>query len=309
MRTTNQHGGLVSRAIRGGLLTGVALVWSFSFQGNQVALAGQDPEVKPTPTAGSDVCLECHEDMADTWTATIHGRAKMPAWAEGSGCTACHGLAAEHASSGEATDVRIFGKLSVVDANQTCLGCHTRHASHWKGSTHEAMDVRCSDCHDPHAEWSDNQVRDNRKVTETCLNCHPEQKKSLFQRSAHPLRDGQMTCASCHDPHGSLAEANVAALRANEKCYECHAETRGPFLWDHIPVRENCMNCHDPHGSNQRNLLAQAPPRLCQSCHLFGHHQTVPGTPTQVWNVNNSCVNCHARIHGSNHPSGILFMR
>ena len=86
-------------------------------------------------------------------------------------------------------------------------------------------------------------------------------------------------------------------------------EKRGPDLWEHIPVRENCMVCHSPHGSNQRNLLVKSAPRLCQSCHLLGHHQTVAGTAKQIWNVNRSCLNCHPAIHGSNHPSGIVLMR
>ena len=118
-----------------------------------------------------------------------------------------------------------------------------------------------------------------------------------------------MSCVSCHDPHGSAAEAAMAAITPNDKCYECHAEKRGPFLFEHQPVREDCSTCHDPHGSNQTMMLQTSAPRLCQSCHLFGHHQTVPGEPTQIWNQNRSCTNCHYRIHGSNHPSGVVFLR
>ena len=33
-----------------------------------------------------------------------------------------------------------------------------------------------------------------------------------------------------------LKEASV-----NDNCYKCHAEKRGPFLWEHPPVRENCQ--------------------------------------------------------------------
>ena len=62
-----------------------------------------------------------------------------------------------------------------------------------------------------------------------------------------------MSCSSCHNPHGST---NVRMLRAgtdiNESCTTCHAEKRGPFLWEHAPVMENCVTCHDPHGSSQR---------------------------------------------------------
>ena len=118
-----------------------------------------------------------------------------------------------------------------------------------------------------------------------------------------------MSCVSCHDPHGSQAVAAISALTPNGKCYECHAEKRGPFLFPHQPVQEDCMPCHDAHGSNQASMLDPQPPRLCQSCHEFGHHQTVPGMSQQVWNTSRSCVNCHAAIHGSNHPSGVVFLR
>ena len=118
-----------------------------------------------------------------------------------------------------------------------------------------------------------------------------------------------MSCVSCHSPHGSAAIGEISALTPNDKCYQCHAEKRGPFLFPHQPVAEDCGKCHSPHGSNQASMLVASAPRLCQSCHLFGHHQTVPGQSGQVWNMSRSCVNCHARIHGSNHPSGVIFLR
>jgi hypothetical protein len=69
----------------------------------------------------------------------------------------------------------------------------------------------------------------------------------------------------------------VSASWVNEKCLECHTEKRGPFLWEHAPVRENCLNCHDPHGSNHDKL-----------------HRA----------IEHSCKNCHQNVHGSNAPSG-----
>jgi len=312
-----------SRTLRRGLLCAVAaLIWVLGALGgpaSDVAAAPNDPPTvsvglasatpqDPAPPANAS-CLMCHEDTVTGFSQTVHGRSDMPAWADGVGCTACHGAAVEHAESAETTDLRVFSTMEPEDANAVCLSCHTQHTQYWRGSTHDIQDLRCTDCHDPHAKWADNQTRDHRRITDTCLTCHVDKKKSLFQRSRHPLREGAMSCVSCHSPHGSPTEGAIAAIRVNDKCYECHAEVRGPFLFDHIPVREDCSTCHNPHGSNQRDLLVQSAPRLCQSCHLFGHHQTVPGQPTQVWNQNNSCVNCHARIHGSNHPSGILFMR
>jgi DmsE family decaheme c-type cytochrome len=122
-----------------------------------------------------------------------------------------------------------------------------------------------------------------------------------------PLREGKMTCTDCHNPHGSFTEALLREPSVNETCYKCHAEKRGPFLWEHAPVRENCLNCHDSHGTNNEFLLKVQRPRLCQQCHTIGHGN--PGDPTSVTAFNRSCQNCHTQIHGSNAPAGILFQR
>jgi len=196
------------------------------------------------------------------------------------------------------------------DAADLCLSCHAgSEARYWTGSTHQKFSVSCGACHSVHSSWTDDKALANKNETDLCLSCHTDMRKHLHQRSSHPMRDGQMACSDCHTPHGSPAKSAIAALSVNDKCYQCHMEKRGPFLWEHVPVREDCMVCHDAHGSNQTNLLVKSAPRLCQSCHLLGHHQTVPGTPNQMWNTNRSCLNCHPQIHGSNHPSGIVLMR
>jgi DmsE family decaheme c-type cytochrome len=132
-------------------------------------------------------------------------------------------------------------------------------------------------------------------------------------RSSHmPLREGKMTCTSCHNPHGTLTPSLLKEVSLNNTCYTCHAEKRGPFLWVHPPVNENCANCHDPHGSNHENMLRVAKPRLCQQCHIETRHPTSPygrDTGSLKFVMGRQCVSCHAVIHGSNHPSGFAFTR
>jgi len=258
---------------------------------------------------GSETCVECHDDVGETFATTAHGRVGFAEGDKAAGCEDCHGAGKRHAD-GDETAILNPATAANHEAAEACLSCHAGNAAgHWADSAHEDVGVGCADCHTVHAPWSEHPAGSNRLVTDSCLGCHNDMRKHLHQRSSHPLRDGQMSCASCHSPHGSTAEAAVAATTTNDKCYECHADKRGPYLFEHAPVREDCSTCHNPHGSNQTMLLTASPPRLCQSCHLFGHHQTVPGQPTQVWNQNRSCVNCHPRIHGSNHPSGVIFMR
>jgi DmsE family decaheme c-type cytochrome len=122
-----------------------------------------------------------------------------------------------------------------------------------------------------------------------------------------------MTCTSCHDVHDGSKPKLIKADYTNELCYQCHTEKRGPFLWEHAPVRENCLNCHNPHGSNHDKLLVSQMPWLCQRCHLNTRH---PGTFYSNINaagdaaspsnraVEHACKNCHQNVHGGNAPSG-----
>ena len=102
---------------------------------------------------------------------------------------------------------------------------------------------------------------------ELCLQCH-QMRRAQLQRSSHmPYREGKVTCTSCHNPHGSPNPSQLIQSTVNENCYSCHAERRGPFLWEHPPVMENCANCHEPHGSSNPQLLKVRMPRVCDSCH------------------------------------------
>jgi hypothetical protein len=46
------------------------------------------------------------------------------------------------------------------------------------------------------------------------------------------------------------------ALNAESPCVKCHTDKRGPFVFEHPPVRvEGCEICHMPHGSMNPKLL------------------------------------------------------
>ncbi len=132
-----------------------------------------------------------------------------------------------------------------------------------------------------------------------------------WKASHHPIREGKIGCADCHNPHGSSQEGMLRAATVNEQCYQCHAEKRGPFLWEHPPVRENCLNCHTPHGSNHLKLQRTSVPFICQQCHANTRHPgtmydgsfLAGGARASNREFNRACLDCHAAIHGSNHPS------
>ena len=274
-------------------------------------------------------CVGCHQAVSPALIESLerspHRGRTDATGPPAPGCVTCHGRSVKHMGApgtGEKGADRIFGHgpgaASPEIQNQTCLGCHSgRERQHWEGSAHEREGLICADCHNVHGgadAAAADATLDKQAAVETCVRCHTRQRAQIHYASSHPLRDGQMTCSDCHNPHGESAPGQLVAGLGNETCYRCHAEKRGPFLWEHPPVSEDCSLCHSPHGSNHPNLLSARTPWLCQQCHLAQFHPStaysgtgLPGDsrPSGAQSLlARDCLNCHAQVHGSNHPSG-----
>lgn len=196
-------------------------------------------------------------------------------------------------------------------------------------SMHARRNVACSSCHSVHTPKSATGQLKTKKDTELCYSCHKAERAKMNRTSHHPVREGKMGCVSCHNPHEGNRPKMIKAETVSELCYQCHTEKRGPFLFEHAPVREDCVSCHDVHGSNHKRLLTQKAPTLCYNCHMSGSghfgsgdnystEKGVPVAPTGAPSgyptvnsrfVGRSCLNCHINIHGSNSPSGAYFTR
>lgn len=288
--------------------------------------AGQTP-LASEGYVGEEVCVACHEEQLQHFRETAHAKVlnerngrteKMKR-----GCEACHGPGQAHVEAGGGRGeggpgFMAFGPVEGGGANAqnaVCLGCH-KGSSHlyWEGSPHQSRGAACTSCHTVMRKLSEHALLARENEVETCGQCHLL-RRSQTNRNAHmPLRqgalpEGWMSCTSCHDPHGTVTPSLIAATSVNDGCTSCHADKRGPFLWEHAPVTENCVNCHDPHGSVTANMLKLPMPRLCQSCHVASRHPSTPYPPTDRRVFARGCLNCHTNIHGSNHPSGSAFTR
>ena len=295
----------------------------------QPPVAAQPPSGPPHADSafspqGADSCLGCHGDASVTGLfRTKHARPNDPNGPFGHGglqCEACHGPGGAHvkAGGGPLAGMIDFGPKALAPAakqNAQCLACHQSNAAHdWATSAHAANDVACASCHSLHLPRDP--VRSAATQIEVCSTCHQAQHTDLLKPSHHPMREGKMACTSCHSPHGSTAPAQLVKNTVTQTCTTCHAEYRGPFLWEHQPVAEDCTNCHDPHGSVQPALLKMRTPFLCQTCHEGAGHpslvntpQGLPGGNPSAFLLGGGCLNCHSQIHGSNSPSGRAFMR
>jgi DmsE family decaheme c-type cytochrome len=293
--------------------------------------AAAEPAGTPTQAAqpaysekGADTCLMCHANaQVLPIFKTKHGnRADPRSPMAGLQCEACHGPGGEHVKammSGKMVPPPVtFGPeehSTPQQENGACLQCHENHERiGWKGSPHQQNDVTCSQCHHIHVARDPVLVRSEQ--ADVCYRCHKPQRAESYEASAHPIRYGKMDCSDCHSPHGSPGSYLLIKATVNETCYTCHADKRGPFLWEHAPASENCDLCHRPHGSNHLALLKKVPPYLCQQCHAEIGHPSVFYNGTGIPPVGadramlaQGCLNCHSQVHGSNHPSGATLLR
>jgi DmsE family decaheme c-type cytochrome len=282
-----------------------------------VAPKGQAAAAKPAEYAGEATCLTCHADRS--YKGTVHGLASKPTTpAAQQGCESCHGPGKAHAESGgDKTLIRRLSAIPPSESSEMCATCHKR-ASHalWEGSAHDQRNLGCVTCHSVHAPVGEPQLKARNQV-ELCSKCHRGTVNKQHRFNHMPVREGGMTCASCHNVHGST---NVRLLRAgttiDESCTSCHAEKRGPFLWEHAPVSESCVTCHDPHGSNNDRMLISKQPFLCQRCHVTSRHPPTVYEGSLLQNSQNankvygrSCTFCHQLVHGSNSPAGKALLR
>ncbi len=296
----------------------------------------------PTPAAdrslaGDAACTRCHDQGEAKPVLSIYQtRHGVKADTRTPGCQSCHGASLKHIRNDNNDEVRppvevSFSRSDAATPQEqvsTCLTCHKNgQRSHWQTSAHDNAGVGCSNCHSVH-------VPKDRAVTratqaETCYACHKSERAQSHRLSSHPLAAGKMVCSDCHNPHGSTGPSLMKTGSVNETCASCHADKRGPFLWEHAPVADNCTNCHTPHGSNITPLLKARAPFLCQSCHTGDHAgQVQSGAHLQSGAITTAngtlplgsaagraqltargCQNCHSQTHGSNHPAGAKLLR
>ncbi|NOT12309.1 MAG: DmsE family decaheme c-type cytochrome [Methylococcaceae bacterium] len=293
--------------------------------------------VKPSDALDRDsACTRCHDETENKPILSIYQTAHgNKADSRTPSCQSCHGESEKHLSSKSVSPDIIFGSKKgvfapsdVKDQNTACLTCHDKDQkrTNWQGGAHQVADVACTSCHVSHT--AHDKVRDKQTQPEVCFTCHKDQRAQVRKFSHHPIAEGKVACADCHNPHGSAGPKSLVKNTVTETCYTCHAEKRGPFLWEHQPVTEDCSNCHTPHGSNITPLLKSRAPFLCQECHDGPHQSDAPaagnaagiqgGLSPTLPNGNFSasenftgraCMNCHSMVHGSNHPAGALLHR
>ncbi len=209
------------------------------------------------------------------------------------GCESCHGPGREHAYGGHVEKIAI-----TIDAGN-CAQCHDEPWRHNKYSEFE---------NSPHAEviWSSSFAQGSSSQNNSlnnCIRCHDGQAFINFTKGQITNTTGMkkyqlknITCAACHDPHGSSNEFSLRESPAG-------SDTLGNgFQYTSGSTGKICMNCHKARRDNvaymSTNITATwGPHHSVQADVLLGQNAASFGTSFisgyHRFAIINACVDCH----------------
>ena len=256
----------------------------------------------PADFVGSDVCATCHAEVAKKFGENPHSKLALLHGGTGATCESCHGGGKAHVESGgDVTKIKQISKLSSKATDETCLGCHAGAHPNFERSPHAKAGVGCTGCHSVHSGDTEEKLL-KASQPNLCFQCHADVKPAFSMPFHHRVNEGLIKCSDCHDTHGTFNANNLRSTAdQNAICTKCHAETRGPWVFEHAAVKgEGCTGCHTPHGSQNPRLLNVANiNQLCNQCHSPVAANTIHGAG-QGSADRPPCINCHTMVHGSN---------
>ncbi|HEY5491033.1 MAG TPA: multiheme c-type cytochrome [Gemmatimonadaceae bacterium] len=277
------------------------------------------------------VCGSCHAEIQASWVDTKHAVAWSDLVASGSQAGYCNGCHTTGAYGNLATAGGFAGDSTTARYHDVqCESCHGAGLTHISSPTSGNRPLAsikadtglangCGECHsgshDPFLEeWkvsghSKTFATSHSSTDPSCQACHTAQGFLTTQANVthnYVEKNGAMldvTCAACHDPHGS---ANSAQLRFpinttnldNNLCTKCHRRNgtsaevttrnsvhspEGPTLFGTagwIPASMvNGGAIVSSHGDATKN------PGLCATCHVSKYEGTDPLTKTTVFST------------------------
>jgi DmsE family decaheme c-type cytochrome len=298
--------------------------------GFAAAVSAQTTPAPKSPFIGSTVCKGCHPDVWLNFFKNAHFKsiASGKETPEKTGCEGCHGPGREHVEGmGKKTAIRAFSVMPQKQALEACLTCHSKDLSraNIQHSQHTDAGVVCTNCHSIHKSPAPKFLL-AKQQTELCYTCHNDVRAQFSMPFKHRVNEGAVQCTDCHNPHGTFSPNWRMGARPRlvdqklgneEPCLRCHANYRGPFVFEHAAIRvDGCESCHNPHGSTNAKMLKRPVVfTVCLECHngagTFGRENTgvflTPSNHNLLDPRYQRCTTCHVRIHGSN--SDAFFLR
>jgi len=191
-----------------------------------------------TPKQVDDTCLGCHSGAHPNFLRSPHAKANVS-------CTGCHTV---HQSAPD---------TALLKAQQPalCFQCHTDTKAAFDMPFHHKVNeglVKCSDCHDTHGTFGNNNIKSTADQNAICVKCHTETRGPFVYEHAAVKAEG---CVGCHTPHGSQNARLLNMPNINTLCNQCHS-----------PVASGTVHSM---GAGSSELTP------CTSCHTFIHGSNV----------------------------------
>ena len=195
-----------------------------------------DP-AKASPQQVINTCLRCH--------ATVHPNFERSPHAKGGlSCISCHSV---HQAA-----VKV--DLLKAPQPQLCEQCHTDVKAALNMPFHHPVPegvVKCTDCHDVHGTFHQNNLRETADQNMVCTKCHMDVRGPFVYEHAAVREVG---CLGCHTPHGSQNARLLNMPDINVLCNQCHSPVSAGTVHGMnagSAERLPCISCHTfIHGSN-----------------------------------------------------------
>jgi predicted CXXCH cytochrome family protein len=212
------------------------------------------------------------------------------------GCERCHGPGSEHVAHPTRGDILNPAHFDGVAANDTCIQCHSQgqplsnpiEGQYYDWPVGYRVGLRLQDY------WK---IEDC-KLGETSFYYFPDCTAHKNRMQGNDFAQSVMyrhgvTCASCHDVHGT---ENYAQLRKppNQICLDCHAAAgaNGPrqaTLEEHTLHKDSsagsaCVGCHMP------AIETEGVPGAFVHAHTF---RFIAPAMTDKYKIPNACTTCH----------------
>ena len=280
--------------------------------GDKIVFRDRDPFNQPVAAAAGflgyydtvtkqTTCGNCHADFQGSWSQTKHSKA----WAnlassagKAATCEGCHSVTGK-GNTASGTPAGHDGVASATYYDVQCESCHGPGLQHVEGVGQGTI-IRplarvgmtgtgtCGDCHSgahqPFAEeWKDSEhgvvPTGTHATNSSCIGCH-EGRGALarfgvtnnFKEKGTTTDYQAITCAVCHNPHGS---ENTAQLRFSisspdpeqNLCMQCHLRRAVADATTNSP--------HAPQGAVLLGYAGYRPPGFAyDTARIFGSHAT-----------------------------------
>jgi DmsE family decaheme c-type cytochrome len=137
---------------------------------------------------------------------------------------------------------------------QLCFSCHSDVKPAFSQPFHHKVEeglLKCTDCHDAHGTFNNNQLRSTADQNMICTKCHTETRGPFVFEHAAVKAEG---CLGCHTPHGSQNARLLNVPNINQTCNQCHSPVAAGTIHGMNAGSaevQSCVGCHTMiHGSN-----------------------------------------------------------